>query len=85
MYLLRSEESVQEIPKVPMKQVVPVMPVIDLSLLKIKPDIKKLNTSKSPVPYGLHPRIIKEEGDQLAEPFKILFNNSLNNGHLQMD
>ena len=50
-----------------------------------KQAIKNMKKNKSPGPDGLHPRFIKEGADQLAEPFRILFENSFDNGQLPMD
>ena len=42
--------------------------------------LKSLNTSKSPGPDGLHPRILKELSDVIALPLKLLLDKTLNDG-----
>jgi hypothetical protein len=44
--------------------------------------LKTLNPGKSPGPDGLHPRVLKELADALAEPLALLFNKSLSEGKL---
>jgi len=39
--------------------------------------LQKLNSSKSPGPDNIHPRVLKECADQLAKPLCILFKASL--------
>lgn len=44
-----------------------------------------LNSSKSPGPDGLHPRVLKELANELAEPLALVFQKSLNEGILPSD
>ena len=44
---------------------------------RVSKRLKALNTSKSPGPDNIHPQVLKELGNELAEPLSILFNNSL--------
>ena len=49
----------------------------------VKKRLEKLNPSKSPGPDGMHPRVLRELKDQLAEPLSQIYRLSLQNGHLQ--
>lgn len=49
---------------------------------EIRKAIKKLKRNKSPGPDGLHSRIMKEVEQELAEPFKLIFNRSFTNSRL---
>eukprot|EP00057_Strongylocentrotus_purpuratus_P009185 XP_011663659.1 PREDICTED: RNA-directed DNA polymerase from mobile element jockey-like [Strongylocentrotus purpuratus] len=44
--------------------------------------LKKLNPSKSPGPDGLHPRVLKEAAEVLAEPLAVIFNKSIQEGRV---
>ena len=44
--------------------------------------LNKLNTSKSPGPDKLHPRILKELAHQLSHPLRLLFDKTLQDGTL---
>lgn len=50
---------------------------VSVSVEAMSKALKNLNASKSPGPDGLHPRILKELHNELAEPFTYLFNKSL--------
>ena len=41
--------------------------------------LKKLNVNKSPGPDLIHPRILYETADQIAYPFKLIFESSFYN------
>ena len=47
--------------------------------------LKSLNPNKSPGPDKLYPRLLKELHNELAKPFTILFQSSLNEGVLPQD
>ena len=49
---------------------------------KVKALLDGLNTSSSPGPDGIHPRILKEASSQVAQPLTMLFQKSLNTGIL---
>ena len=48
----------------------------------VEKKLEKLNPSKSPGPDGMHPRVLRELKDQLAEPLSQIYRLSLQNGHL---
>lgn len=77
-------ETEEDIPSLPIKQV-PTLELIELSQDKILGAIKKMKSSKSPGPDGIHPRIIKEGGEILVEPFRILFEESFRAGQIPTD
>ena len=78
------DEPAGEPPKADSKPVPPLlhMEVKEESIKKI---LQKLQRNKSPGPDKLHPRIIKETGDMLLVPLKILFENSLQQGVIPED
>lgn len=79
-----TEEPGGGVPSLPTK-LAPVMSNVEFSLANIKKAIKAMKKNKSPGPDGLHPRRVKEGGEQLAEPLKILFEKSYSTGQLPMD
>ena len=42
--------------------------------------LKNLNPSKSPGPDGLHPRVLRDAAEVLADPLTVIFNKSLEEG-----
>ena len=42
--------------------------------------LKKLNPSKSPGPDGLHPKVLKEAAEALAEQLAVIFNKTIEEG-----
>ena len=48
----------------------------------VKKKLEKLNPSKSPGPDGMHPRVLRELKDQIAEPLCQLYRLSLQHGIL---
>ncbi len=49
---------------------------------KVKKKLRKLKPNKSPGPDGIHPRVLVELVDELAEPLAIIMNKSLEEGVL---
>ena len=41
-----------------------------------------LNVNKSPGPDGLHPRVLRESADMIAEPLSIIFSKSFSESHV---
>ena len=56
------------------------LPLFDCDDIKIR--LQKLNTTKSPGPDGIHPRILVEAANQIAYPLKLLFECSFNTSQL---
>ena len=54
----------------------------DITPEMVKKKLEKLNPSKSPGPDGMHPRVLRELKDQLAESLSQIYRLSLQNGHL---
>ena len=48
----------------------------------MKKALLKLNSTKSPGPNELHPRILKETAEEIALPLKILFDKTLQAGKI---
>ena len=44
--------------------------------------LNSLKIFKSPGPDGIHPKLLKECAKELALPFKILFDKTIENGHI---
>ena len=61
-----------EVDSVPIRHV-PTLEIIDFSNNKIGKVLDNMKKSKSPGPDGIHPRIIKEGGANLALPLSMLF------------
>jgi hypothetical protein len=55
---------------------------IQFSKDDILSELKNLNTSKAPGPDGISTRVLKECRDELAEPFQVLFNQSLDTAQI---
>ena len=53
--------------------------ITDEDMLKV---LSKLNSSKSPGPDAIHPRILKELQEQLSHPLKLLFMKTIKDGKL---
>lgn len=79
-----TEEPDGYVPNLPMKQV-PVMSHVEFSSTNIKKATKAMKKNESPRLDGLHPMILKENGEQLAEPLKIISEISFSTGQLPMD
>jgi hypothetical protein len=52
------------------------MPTICFDCEDIATRLKKLNVNKSEGPDGIHPRILVENAEILAQPLKIIFQKS---------
>ena len=46
----------------------------------VKEQIQKLKPAKSPGPDGLHPRVLKETCNEIAEPLATIFKKSMDEG-----
>ena len=57
--------------------------VVTKDMVRVK--LLGLKATCSPGPDQVHPRVVREASDQLAEPLAILFNKSLNTGTLPVD
>ena len=44
--------------------------------------LRYLNINKSRGPDGLHPRVLKESADMIAEPLSIIFSKSFSESHV---
>ena len=58
---------------------------VDITVEDVKERLMKLKTSKSLVPDGLHPRILKELAATIAGPITDIFRKSLQEGILPGD
>ena len=45
--------------------------------------LRCLNVNKSPGPDSLHPRVLKESADMIAEPLSIIFSKSFSESHVR--
>jgi hypothetical protein len=59
-----------------------VLEYIDVTDDKVKSFLLKLNTSKSPGPDGLHPRVLKELAEIINKPLCVIYQQSLTEGVL---
>ena len=55
---------------------------IDISVIKVKKLLCELNTSKSAGSDGMHPKVLRELSEELAEPLAAIFRSSLQEGKL---
>ena len=77
-------EGIWQLPKrEPVKHDMLIM--IDLSEETVKKLLLNVNTSKSPGPDGIHPRVLKEASNSIAKPLSIIFETSLNTGKLPLE
>ena len=53
---------------------------IKIEVDDVKKEIKKLKPAKSPGPDGLHPRVLKETCDEIAEALTTIFQKSMEEG-----
>ena len=58
------------------------VPRIVVTVEMVKKRLEKLDTSKSAGPDGLHPRLLRECADVLAEPLALLYQLSLDSGQV---
>ena len=68
----------EEIPKLPTRDL-KTSPLHDINITEemVLKKINKLNTTKTPGPDGIHPRVLKEIAVSIAPALTILYNNSL--------
>eukprot|EP00061_Rhincodon_typus_P017635 g46411.t1 len=52
---------------------------------KVLEKLKSLKVNKSPGPDGLHPRVVKEIADKIAEVLVVIFQESLESGRVPED
>ena len=76
-----TEEDNDEVPDMDMRTEAK-MEKFEISKEEVHKLLQKVNTSKSPGPDEIHPRMIKELGDELSTPLHILFNRSLKEGKI---
>ena len=77
-----TRERTDNIPEAEKKDVGYFLSEVSFSKETVLKKLKNLNPSKSPGPDGLHPCVLKELADQLAEPLAILYEKSLSEGKL---
>jgi hypothetical protein len=62
-----------------------IFPEIEFSLEAINKKLDKINTTKSPGPDGLHPKILYEVRNEITYPLKLIFQLSLRDKQLPND
>lgn len=74
-------EKIEEMPELEPKKCEP-LEKIEFTEVEVMKRLKELNAGKSPGPDGMHPRVLKELAEELAEPLAIIFTQSLSEGKL---
>ena len=69
----------------PIIENLPSMPSINFGCADMAIRLKKLNVNKSEGPDGIHPRVLSENSDVLAYPWKLLFEKSFRLSTLPLD
>ena len=77
-----TNENVDQIPNMGNKSGDLYISDIQINADTVKKTIKEINASKAQGPDEIHPRIIKECGETLAEPLSKIFRKSLDEGKL---
>ena len=70
-------EDTREVPTIPRRTVTKPMPDILITPEAVAKKLKKLNPSKAQGPDEIHPKLLQELSQELAEPLAIMFNKSL--------
>ena len=55
---------------------------VEITSIQMRDKLKSLKPSKSPGPDGIHPRVLRELADVIADPLKQIFDKSLSEGKL---
>ena len=76
-----TKEKLQNMPELPARCETQ-MKDIEISTANVKKLLKELDTSKSAGADGMHPKVLRELSDVLAEPLAAIFRTSLNEGIL---
>ena len=71
-----TEEPDNEIPEIPSRNPASNLENIEITEELVNKKLKNLNSSKSPGPDGIHPRVLKELSDSLTKPLTLLFQAS---------
>jgi len=76
-------ENVDSVPNLPQKMLI-TEPLNNIEITRgmVEDKLLKLKVDKSPGPDGLHPRILKELGQVISYPLKIIFSKSLEEAHV---
>ena len=78
-----TKENTTNIPTIPLKTLItPELQSFEISKEEVLKQLKDLKPNKSPGIDGLHPKVLKEVADVLAEPITILFKKRLNSEEL---
>ena len=77
-----TKEDDNNVPNIGVKENVDCLDQCKITISDVRRKLQKLNISKSPGPDGIHPRVLKEMSEVLAQPLQILFQNSFNTGTL---
>ena len=72
-----TSESTNDIPILPERPYNSKLNGIEITEDKVRKKFKNLNTSKSPGPDGIHPRILRELEDVLILPYTLLLQASI--------
>ena len=62
-----------------------VMKDVNITLEDVLERLININTSKSPGPDNIHPRMLKELANELCKPLLIIFSKSLSEGKIPED
>ena len=77
-----TKEDLSNLPNAPNLNHTAVLTDVEITEEAILEVIKSLDTSKSPGPDNIHPRVLKETADVIAYPLHLIFKGSLNAGLL---
>jgi endonuclease/exonuclease/phosphatase family metal-dependent hydrolase len=77
-----TNENLQDIPAMPMKNVTEELDQIHITEEEVEKELIQLKTDKSPGPDAIHPRILKNCAKAIKGPLTIIFKKSLNEGQV---
>ncbi len=80
-----TREDTSNLPDYPDKPFHQMLMDIRFSTEDVHELLQNIKVGKSPGPDGLHPRVLFELADTIAEPLTILFRKSLDEGKLPLD
>ena len=75
-----TKEDLSNLPNVPNLNRIAVLKDVEITEEVVLEVIKSLDTSKSPGPDNIHPRLLKETSDVIAHPLHLIFKGSLDVG-----
>ena len=79
-----TKEDLENLPDVENKPVDSMLCNIDITEEMVLKKLKELNQNKTPGPDQIHPRVLKELKDEVAQPLTIIFRKSIETGRIRI-